>query len=474
VLESTRRTIQKFQLIAPDSILIVGVSGGADSLALMHILYTLQTTFRCQIHVATLDHGLRGEQGAADAEYVRKMAESLGILVTVGRAAVGELAANQRIGIEAAARIARYDFLASVARRMGSDRVAVAHHAGDQAETVLMHLLRGAGLAGLGGMSPQSPMPNHPDLTLIRPLLWNTRAEIDTYCTAHGLEAREDATNTDVSLLRNNIRLNILPSLEQLNPHFQQVLGQLADIARVEDDFAQKQLEFWASSPDVQKQSRRIVIKRAAFRAAHPALQRRLIAWAARQVKPELEDLDYQHIVNAVELAIAGKQGGRVLLTDGLQVRVDYEALMVERQNEPSLDIDLPLFPKGFSLQADIPSVVQLPGSMWTLHISLDFPTANVLPEARLSIPEGAIVTLRTREEGDRFAPLGMDGHNQKLNRWMINRKIPRYIRERVPLVCVDAAIAAIFVDSQWYVSESSSVKDNSRRVVYFHFLQNL
>ena len=468
MLESTRRTIQKFHLITPDSILVVGVSGGADSLALLHILYTLQSTFRYRIHVATLDHGLRGEQGAADAEYVRNFADSLGVPVTVARTDVG----SQHTGIEAAARIARYDFLASVALKFGAERVAVAHHAGDQAETVLMHLLRGAGLAGLGGMALQSSMPNRSDMTLIRPLLWNTRAEIEAYCKAYGLEAREDATNRDTTLLRNNIRLNILPSLEQVNPHLQRALGQLADIARVEDDYVQGQLMEIAASPAVQKRGGRIVIERAMFRDLHPALQRRLIAWAAGQVT-SIEDLDYQHIVDAVEIGLNGKQGGRALLTDGLQVRIEYEALIVERSDAPVLDPDQPLVAEGVTLKIEIPGVVKLPDSQWTLHIGLDVPADNVLPEAHLSIPEGAIVTLRGRKEGDRFTPLGMDGHSQKLNRWMINHKIPRSVRERIPLICVDENIAAIFVDSQWYVSESSSVKDNSRRVVYFHFRQN-
>ncbi|MEO8613426.1 MAG: tRNA lysidine(34) synthetase TilS [Chloroflexota bacterium] len=473
MLESTRRTIQKFHLITPNSVLIVGVSGGADSLALMHILYTLQSTLQYRIHVATLDHGLRGEQGAADAEYVRTVAESLGIPVTVGRTDVLHQAADQYMGIEAAARLARYMFLASVAQKLNADRVAVAHHAGDQAETVLMHLLRGAGLAGLGGMALQAPVPEHPDITLIRPLLWNTRAEIEAYCKANGLEAREDATNRDTTLLRNNIRLNILPSLEQVNPHLQRALGHLADIARVEDDFVKTQLAELTASPTVQKRGGRIVIERDAFRHLHPALQRRFIAWAAGQVT-SIEDLDYPHIVESVAMGMNGKQGGRALLTDGLQARVEYEEFIVERRDAPMPEFDQPLMHEGETLKIEIPGVVKLPDSQWRLHISLDAPTENVQPEARLNIPEGVIVTLRGREEGDRFAPLGMDGHSQKLNRWMINRKIPRSLRDRIPLICMDGKIAAILVDSQWYVSESSSVNDNSRRVVYFHFLQNL
>lgn len=472
MIDSIRRTIQKFHLIPSHTTLVVGVSGGADSLTLLHLLYTLQSTLECQLHVATLDHGLRGKAGTADAEYVRTIAEQLSLPVTVGHADARQVAAAERIGIEAAARIVRYEFLAKVAGQVGAERVAVAHHAGDQAETVLMHLLRGAGLAGLGGMAMATPMPGYPHLTLIRPLLWNTRIEIEAYCKPQGLTPREDATNQDTSYLRNRLRLNILPDLEQINPHVQRALVQAGDIMRVENDYIQGQLEKVVSGGAVHKNESGIMIGREAFRGLHPALQRRLIAWAAGAVKP-VEELDYLHIVDAVAMGIEGKQGGRALLTDGLQLRVDYDVLVIERQDAPMPDDYHVLLPEKFSLHLEIPSVVEIPGSQWSLQVALDIPY-NVLPLGQLSIPQGLMLTLRTCHEGDVFAPMGMNGHHQRLNRWMINRKVSRNIRERIPLICAGDEIVAIYAKAQWYVSDSSSVKDNSPRIVYFHFLQNL
>jgi tRNA(Ile)-lysidine synthase len=475
LIENTRRIIQKNQLIPPDTKLVVAVSGGADSLALLHILYTLQSSFGWQLHVATLDHGLRGEQGAADAAYVRQFAESLGVGVTVGKADVKMVAAQKKIGIEAAARTARYDFLAAVARESGVDRIVVGHHAGDQAETVLMHLLRGSGIRGLGGMTSQTSVPGHDDLKLIRPLLWASRAQIETYCKEQGLSPREDATNQDTTLLRNAIRHDILPDLQKLNANIEHGLGQLANIARVENDYIEQQLHEFVARTAVQRFEDYISVNRMVFRNLHPALQRRFITWAAREIVPHIEDLGYIHVVEAVAIGVDGGQGARALLVDGLQLRVDYDELLLERQDATRPESDAPVISATAEIEVKIPGVTAVSVNQWVLQASLtpilEFEQRKLL---RLAIADTNRVTMRGRQEGDRFAPLGMNGHSQKLNRWMINRKIPQHLRQQIPLLCVDGNIAAIYMHPHWFVGEAYAIQDNSPRVVYFQFLQNL
>jgi tRNA(Ile)-lysidine synthase len=475
LIENTRRVIQKNHLIPSDSNLVVGVSGGADSLALLHILYTLQTSFRWQLHVATLDHGLRGEQGAADADYVRQFAESLGMAVTVGRADVMALAAQKKIGIEAAARRARYDFLAAVAQGNGAERIAVAHHAGDQAETVLMHLLRGAGLRGLGGMTWQTAVPGHNHLKLIRPLLWASRAQIEMYCKEHDLVSREDATNQDTTMVRNAIRHDILPDLQKLNANIERGLGQLADIARVENDYIEQQLHEFVARTAVQRFEGRIAVNRTVFRNLHPALQRRFITWAANEIAPHVEDLGYIHVIEAVAIGLDGGQGARAFLVDGLQLRVDYDDLLLEHQDAARPENDAPAVAEAVEIEVKIPGVTAVGVNKWMLEATLT-PILELEQEKllRLAIADTSRVTLRGRQEGDRFAPLGMKGHSQKLNRWMINRKIPQHLRQQIPLVCVDGNIAAIYAHPHWFVGEAYAIQDNSPRVIYFQFLQNL
>ncbi|MEO8397393.1 MAG: tRNA lysidine(34) synthetase TilS, partial [Chloroflexota bacterium] len=199
LVESVYKTLLRRNFLPASARLIVGVSGGTDSLALLHTLLALRDRLSLNLHVATLDHGLRGDAGADDARFVQTTAQSWDLEVTAGYADVGALAQAQQIGIEAAARLARYEFLAGVADAFHATHIAVAHNADDQVETVLFHLLRGSGLTGIGGMAYIAPLPGHPHRTLIRPLLDIPRADLDAYCREQGLQPRHDASNDDTS-----------------------------------------------------------------------------------------------------------------------------------------------------------------------------------------------------------------------------------------------------------------------------------
>lgn len=444
---------------------MVGVSGGADSLVLLHLLHGLAPSLNITLHAATFDHQLRGEASRADAQYVREIAESWGIQVTAGAGDVRAIAAAEKLSIEAAARRARYDFLAKVAHSLGADRVAVAHHMDDQAETVLMRLARGAGLRGLGGMAYQAPLPYHPDITLIRPLLDVTRADIEAYCAANGLTPREDATNQDTSLLRNFIRHETLPGLKRFNPQLAKVTAQFADIAALEDAYMQEQLETALDHANVEISAGRVSIQRRDFEALHPALQRRFIAWAYERIANSEDGPGYTHLVAAVQIALTGQLGAVAELPGRLRLRVDYTVLAIECADAPLPLPDIPLLPDGMTMDVPIPGSVQMDN--WGLRTHLD---AQYL-QWRLSVPAGVTLTLRTPRAGDYFRPLGMNGHTQKLNRWMINHKVPNAVRGRIPLLCAGEVIAAVLYGQQWYISEPFAVRDGSQRVVYFELL---
>lgn len=472
--------VRKNALIPAESLVLVGVSGGADSLALLHLLRQLAPTLKCRLHAASFDHRLRGEAGAEDARFVQRTAEGWGIPVTIGAADVRELAGREKLSIEAAARRARYTFLADVARQVGAARVAVAHHADDQAETVLLHLLRGAGIAGLAGMAAQAPLPGHPDLTLIRPLLTVTRAEIEAYCRAHDLHRREDVTNADVTYLRNRLRHETLPHLQTLNPQITRVLAQLADIAAVENDYTESQLQAVLTSR-VNLTRERVSLERSDFNRLHPALARRFVAWAASQVAGSKQDIEYLHIITAVEVARRRRLGAVAELPGGLRLRVDYEAIVIERASTPLSEPDFPLLEEGAEIPVNVPGVTPV-SARWALVTSLEAP--DIAPPlhaverglggevARLAIPPNSAVTLRTRRDGDRFAPLGMGGHTQKISRWMVNRKIPLNVRDRLPLLTVNGEIAAVFAGQNWSIAETFAVWQERSYNIHFHFQQ--
>ena len=187
ISETVLAAIQQSGALSLTDSLIVAVSGGCDSVALLHILCAIQGRLGVRLHVASVDHGLRGARGQADVAFVRDLAAHLQLPFSAGRVDVPQLARDWGIGIEAAARRARYDFLARLADEQSSRCVAAGHHANDQAETILMHIIRGSGARGLSGMSTLSAMPYHPQIMLLRPLLALARDELEAYCAAHNL-----------------------------------------------------------------------------------------------------------------------------------------------------------------------------------------------------------------------------------------------------------------------------------------------
>lgn len=449
------QTIQNHALILPGARLVIGVSGGADSLALLHILTQLRSRLDLHLHVATLDHGLRGEDGARDADFVVEVARAWGLPVTAGRVDAAYLAAERSIGIETAARFARYDFLAETARQIGADRIAVGHHADDQAETILMHILRGAGLDGLNGMQVRAPVPGHPALLLVRPLLGVTRAALVAHCAAHALEPRHDATNLDPHTLRNYIRLEVLPILTKINPQLVDALGRLSEAARADSAYIHAMF-LREVAPLMTTYDGRVAIDRERFKGLHPALQRRCILWAADSINPNHE-AGHDHITAAVRIVSGGRVGALAQIAGNIQVRVDYDVIVVERAAASVAKDDYLLLPAGTEVMLNIPGMTTIPDAGWSLETRL---AGDGYEEGvRLLLPEHASVRLRTRRTGDRFAPAGMNGHSRKLSRWLMDRKVPRGLRDRIPLLEVNGQVAAVLVGDSWPVAHGFAVQ---------------
>ncbi|HEX9373310.1 MAG TPA: tRNA lysidine(34) synthetase TilS, partial [Roseiflexaceae bacterium] len=345
-----RAFITAQRMIDAGAPVVVAVSGGPDSLCLLHILATLRDDLGIALHVAHLDHMIRGAESETEARFVADLARSWGLPATVEAVDVPDLA--QGGNLHAAARAARYDFLARVARSAGAQAVAVAHHADDQAETVLMHLLRGAGPEGLGGMRPVVPWHEwapdketrrpgdkvsdscslSPGLlvspSLIRPLLQVTRADIESYCTEHGLAPRRDPTNLDLDATRNRIRHELLPRLIEYNPHIVEALGRTAAICADEQAFVSAALD--AAWPELARERDGAVdFDGAAWRALHPALQRAAIrrAHALLARSPaggrDAATLGLEHVEQARAL-IAGGVGRRSDLPGAVALTVGY------------------------------------------------------------------------------------------------------------------------------------------------------
>ncbi len=304
---------------------LVAVSGGADSTALLLALEELKRVrlLDLELTAAHLDHGLRGETAAADARWVEGLARDLGFECVVGRASVSESARESGDNLEQAARRARYEFLAGAARACGAQAVLAAHTLDDQAETVMLSLLRGSGAEGLGGMAPERTLEAGGEVSLRRPLLtWARRADTENYCRERGVEFRADAMNRDERFARVRVRHKLLPLLETFNPRAAEALARAAALLR-EDSAVLEELaaalleEARADAGALEGEvltappTGAFPLKVGALTRAAPALRRRALRlWLAR-ARGDLRRLSRAHL-HGVERLLEGERGGRV------------------------------------------------------------------------------------------------------------------------------------------------------------------
>lgn len=447
--------------------LVIGVSGGPDSLALLHALRKHITAD--QLIVAHLDHGLR-PSSAAEAQQVEGMAE--GLRFYAERVDVARLAKEQGQSLEEAGRIARYDLLARVATNEGASHVAVGHNADDQVETILMHVLRGSGLAGLRGMQMVSPMPGHPGVWLLRPFLGLSRQEIETYCAINELAPILDESNADPSFLRNRLRTELLPLLEAYNPQIRQRLVEMGRIISAEEDLLNSQtLTMWERLL-VEQEEALIVLQRDQWRSLPLALRRRILRHAVAAVHPATGDVSFRALESAREIAEEGQTGASANLPDGVSVLANYEHLIIQR-DAANLTEGYPQLTGLEPRPLPVPGVIPLAGG-WRLTAEWLSREDITLAEIRhnqdewrayAAIGAADALFIRPRLAGERMRPLGLGGE-RKVKEIMIDRKIPRFLRERWPVVATPDH--AVWLAGH-VLDERARVTEAAERIVRLH-----
>jgi len=490
LFSQVRDFIEGHRLLTVGDGVVVGVSGGPDSLCLLHLLRRLQEEHHLRLHVAHLHHGARGEDADADAAFVADLARQWGLSVTLVKEDVPAIARRHKLAFEEAARRVRYAFLAHVAGQVGASRIAVGHNADDQAETVLMHFLRGAGPAGLRGMRPATSIAEYrllegmgdyslpsPPPVLIRPLLGTPRAQIEQYCAELGLQPRFDRSNLDTTYFRNRLRHELLPLLETYNPNIRRRLLHMAEVIAADYELLTRMRD-WAWGEVVRRESdEAIVLDRAGWNAQPLSIQRALIREAAYRLRPWLRDVDFVHVEAAVRVGREGTTGNRATLPGGLALIVGYDVLTVaDADYEPPPEG--PVLPSGTELPVGLPGLTPLPDGKWHLEASfLDTWTAATVegnPDRWTAYLDAASVRepllLRTRRSGDRFRPQGMAGQAPRLTDWMINAKIPRAWRDSLPLLV--AGDGEILWVCGWRVSETATIRPTTRQVARFRFIR--
>ncbi len=442
--------LERHAVFARGERVIVAVSGGGDSVALLHLLNRAKDSLGIALHVASLDHGIRGEAARQDLDFVGSLAEAWGMACTLGADDVPRRAKEWGVGIEEAARRARYRFLATVAREQGARAVAVGHHALDQAETLMMNIVRGSGLTGLRGMQVLSAMPGHPSLRLVRPLLHISKADLEAYCRRHDLPFRDDETNADIAYRRNFIRHEVMRPLLRLNPALLSAFARLSESAAIDEDFIAAQFES-AVLPLVIATPARWRISKQDFAALHPALRRRLVQGAFRKLSGGAAALSHQTTIELADWALAASAGARRDMSAAIQMRRDYDWLCIERKDASPEYAQYRLIPAGSDRRIIADETLDLGDLKACLS------TKPAAPEGGLFLAAPALLDLRlrTRRPGDRFKPRGMGGRSRKLKDWLIDRKVPRQIRDRIPLLCAGGEIIAIRLGDAWHLAES-------------------
>nr|WP_243423651.1 tRNA lysidine(34) synthetase TilS [Anaerotignum lactatifermentans] len=410
-MEKVRWTMKQYHMCGRGERIAVGVSGGADSMALLHLLWRLSVQEEWQVQAVHVHHGLRGAEADADAAYVEETCRCWGIPCTVIRLDVAAEAAKRKLGVEETGRILRYEALRQAA---AGGKIAVAHHANDQAETLLMRLCRGTGMQGLAAMRPVRE-------DVIRPLLFCGREEIEVYCRQKGILWREDSTNRETAYTRNRLRHQVLPLLEQVHGGSIRHLSEAAELLAAEEDFLEKEAQKALAALE-----ERGGLWAAALLELHPALRRRVLRLAVAQ-KGSLRDVTRSHILQLEEL-LEKESGKSICLPHGLWAGMEYGRLVLKRQEMAAV---------GFCHSLEIGGQTAVPELGWLVEteVSLEKPGefcrddyTNVFDYDKIKRE----LCCRSRRPGDRMA---LRAGSKKLKDLFIDEKIPREERDRKALI---------------------------------------
>jgi tRNA(Ile)-lysidine synthase len=419
-----RKTMAQFAMLVPGEHVLVAVSGGADSTALLVCLHKFAPRFPFSLTAAHLNHRIRGAEADEDQDFVRQMCASLGIPFVSEIIEVKQQAAEAKQNLEEFARSVRYDFLRRVANQVKAQKIAVGHNLNDQAETVLFRLIRGSGLEGLSSIHPVV------DGIVIRPLLECTRDSIRQYLNQGSIPYREDSSNTDSRYARNRIRRELLPYLEEsFNPQLARILAREAFLAR----------ETWSFIESLAEEAYRSLYRRIDngiglkvdnLLKLHPALQKQVLRQALKACLGSLRGIDSIHIQNILSLCATGCSGDHIRMPHGSMVVRQFDSLQILAHPSPANP--------SYACRLEIPGQCRIPEINATFRCTTCSAPNPKMMRAQCSnkaylepshLPQALLI--RSRMPGDRY---GGSGH-RKVKKMLIDNKIPQLQRSALPMI---------------------------------------
>ncbi len=433
VRDKVRSTIRHYRMISVRDTVLAAVSGGPDSVCMLHVLASLSGELGFELRVAHLDHRFRGDESRRDAEFVRELADELGLPCRCEEENVPEFLLSNSMSKQDAARVLRYKFLITVSKQEYCQRIATGHNADDQAETVLMRIIRGAGPDGLSGIPPKR------DGTIIRPLIDVWRAEIEEYLKENDLRYRIDESNLESTYARNRVRNELLPELSSYNPKISRSLVNIGSIMTgVREHFDRLTDE---AIPRIVKSARlgQFALDSAVLTGYDEALQRSVFRRLLESLRPDLPPPSFRHVESIAELLRRNEVGIAVELPHGARARLEHGRLIMSSGDGPpglpARDLPVPgtvrFDDASLSITAELVArseITQTPESLDDDSAMFDWD--EVEPPLRV----------RGRRHGDRFQPFGMDG-TKTVKHFLIDSKVAASLRDAVPLICDSGGI---------------------------------
>lgn len=438
MLAKVTKTLKKYNMLTQGEKVVLGVSGGADSIAMLYTLNEL-IDYGLELIVAHLNHGIRGDEASRDANFVKETAKSLGLTYAYGEVDTLKYKDEHGLSVEDAARTLRYKFFDQVIGKHYATKLATAHTLDDQAETVLMRLIRGSGSKGLSGIPPVSNQ-------IIRPLIDTSRSEIEEYLKSKGIKWVEDSTNKSDEFLRNKIRHELIVQLEQYNPQIKETLSRTSDILRSEEEFISSEaLKYFENVFSLNGSE--LVGDLKNYRSIAKPLRFSLLRAAIEKINLSLKNISSVHIVSADDFLLSEAASGEIEFPDETVIIKGYDTFLATKKSE---------------LEHEFSYLIQSEGK-WgfpELEVEVSILNSDTLDENDESVAyfdSKAVelpIEVRNFKPGDRFCPLGMVD-SKKLQDYFTDIKLPKFLRSRVPIFITKGEImwlGGIRVDNRFKV----------------------
>lgn len=447
--EKVLHTIKKFDMLSSNDRVLIGISGGPDSVTLLNILLSLKKRYNLSFFIAHLDHMLRGKESDEDVNFVKNLAQELGLPCKVKSCNLTKIARKEHSTLEEAAREYRYKFYSETAKKFKANKIALGHNADDQIETVLMRFLRGSGLEGLVGIPPIRGK-------IIRPLIECSKEEIEEYCKENKIEYRVDSSNEEVIYFRNKIRLELLPLLaKDYNKNIKDITLRLRNIVSEVSVYLNHETELLFKEVTRRKSPEMVIIDLKKFTSLPLALKRRIIRKSIEVVKGNLYSISFAHnneILKLTEHQLGEKE---IYLPDNLMTKKIYNKIIIYKKRiskDQTGEIPTPwkydiLIPGkteikslGIKVEIKILDSADIKSSLYLNRKKSKGEFLEFIDYNKVKLP----LKLRNRRSGDRFYPLKMKGL-KKVKDFFIDNKIPKGCRDLIPIL-VDSEDQIIWI----------------------------